>query len=182
MSEIDNFSIQLYEQAKRFLEKAKMEASDEGKNAYLHAALLIGVSALEAHVNAIADELLSTWEDLDVLERSILSERDFVFESGSFRIVDKLKMYRLIDRVEFIFHRFSPKEPLDKSEIWWSQLAEALKIRNELVHPKGRVEINDSTVTRALQGILEALNAIYKALFNAPYPAYGRRLDSKLVF
>src|SRR5947208_947946 len=102
MSEIDTFSVQLFEQAKRFLEKARNEEG-EGKRAYLHASLLIGVSALEAHINAIADELLTTWTEINLLERSILSERDFVFENGEIELTNKLKMYRLIERFEFIF-------------------------------------------------------------------------------
>ena len=182
MSEIDKFSIQLFEQAKRFLEKSKIEDTDDGKKAYLHAALLIGISSLEAHVNAIAEEILDTRQNLDILERSLLSEKEYIFKNGYFVLTDKLKMYRLLERIEFIFNKFSTKQTLDKGELWWSQLVETLRIRNDLVHPKVSLEINEKTVTGVLEGILEALDTIYKALFNARYPAVGRRLDSKLTF
>ncbi len=56
MAEIDELSVQLLEQAKRFLEKAD-ESTGEGESAYCNAALLLGSCALEAHINAIADEL-----------------------------------------------------------------------------------------------------------------------------
>lgn len=183
MSEIDQFSVHLLEQAKRFLEKAKNENNEEGKTAYLNASLLIGVSALEAHVNAIADELLLTWENLETLERSILSEKEFTLDNGEFKLLEKkLKMYRLMDRVEFIFQRFGKIKPLNKNEDWWPQLADALKLRNKLVHPKQQITLSVKNVENSLEGILTAIDALYRALFNSPYPGYRRGLDSKLSF
>ena len=182
MKEIDHFSIHLLEQAKRFLEKAKAETDSEGKTAYLNASLLIGVSALEAHINAIIDELLSTWENLDILEISLLSEKEINFSNGEFKLSEKLKMCRLIDRVEFIFKRFCKKRPLHKSESWWQLLQEALRLRNKLVHPKEQVTLSELDVEQSLSGILDAINTLYKSLFNSPYPGYRRRLDSNLSF
>ena len=182
MSEIDHFSVYLLEQAKRFLEKAQDTSDEDGRTAFVNASLLIGVSALEAHVNAIADELLETWKELEVLERSILSEREFSLDNGEFELVQKLKMYRLIDRVEFIFRRFGKRRPLDKHEKWWSQLSDALKLRNELVHPKQRITLSVKNVENSLRGILEAINALYLSLYDSPYPGYRRALDSNLSF
>lgn len=58
MTNVDEFSRVLLEEAKRFFERAVDEKSDEGKTAYLHGALILGFCALEAHVNAIADDFL----------------------------------------------------------------------------------------------------------------------------
>jgi hypothetical protein len=182
MTEIDQFSIHLLEQAKRFLEKARTEIDSEGKMAYLNASLLIGVSALEAHINAIIDELLSTRGNLEILELSLLSEKEINFNNGEFRLSEKLKMYRLIDRVEFVFQRFCRKRPLDKSEPWWQLLKEALRLRNKLVHPKEQVTLSEKEVEQSLSGILNAINTLYKSLFNSPYPGYRRGLDSNLSF
>ncbi len=54
-SGIDAFATELFEEAKRFLEKAKEADNEEGKKAFLHAALLVGMSSLEAHINAICE-------------------------------------------------------------------------------------------------------------------------------
>ena len=54
MSEIDAFATELFEEAKRFLEKAKEAVNAESERAFLHAALLLGISSLEAHINAIS--------------------------------------------------------------------------------------------------------------------------------
>ena len=180
MADIDTFSTQLFEEAKRFLEKAKEEKED-GKTAYLHAALLIAVSSFEAHINALSDEFLTTYNDLHILEKSVLYEKEVTFDNGSFHLAEKLKMYRSIERFEFIFVRFG-RIPLNKSDIWWSQLKNTLRIRNELVHPKVHIELNETIVSQALESILEGLNAVYKSTFKKPYPDYGLKLDSKLTF
>lgn len=49
MKEIDVFASELFEEAKRFLEKAEDPNVEEGQKAFLHAALLLGMSSLEAH-------------------------------------------------------------------------------------------------------------------------------------
>lgn len=45
---------QLFEEAKAFLEKFYSNREDAAAVAYLHAALLLGYCALEAHVNNVA--------------------------------------------------------------------------------------------------------------------------------
>src|SRR6266849_4061023 len=133
MTSFDEFSRQLLEEAKRFLEKAKA-AGDRGRSAYLHAAMTLGICALEAHVNSVCDDFL-TRRDLSVLDRSILSERNYQLQDGEFKITERLKMYRLEDRMEFLFSRFS-RSPLDKQSSWWGQLQAAFLARNSLSHPK----------------------------------------------
>ena len=108
ISDIDDFSVLLFEQSKRFLEKSKQELDQNAKKAFLNAALVIGVSALEAHVNAIADEMINTHSgELEKIEISILGEKEIEFSKGEFCISEKLMMYRLLDRIEFIMKRFS---------------------------------------------------------------------------
>jgi len=177
---IDRFAATLLEQAKRFFEKAKSEAGEEGKRAYLNAALLIGVCALEAHVNAVADEMLLR-DDLSILERSILLEKDVALENGELVPKEQLKMYRLRDRMLFIYHRFSGK-PLDRTSQWWCQLMTALRTRNDLVHPKDPLVLTEEMAETALQAILDSLDALYMALYKTHYPALGRRLDSSMIF
>ena len=57
MSSIDTFSALLFEEAKRFLERAKTSEDEAGRTAFCHAALLLAFSSLEAHMNALSEEL-----------------------------------------------------------------------------------------------------------------------------
>jgi hypothetical protein len=179
MPSFDEFSRQLLEEAKRFLEKAKAPG-EPGQSAYLHAALTLGVCALEAHVNSVCDDFL-TRRDLSVLDRSILSERHYQLQDGEFKITERLKMYRLEDRIEFLFGRFS-KTPLDKQSSWWGQLQATFLARNSLSHPKSISTLTCPAVERALQSVIDALEALYKAVYKKPFPPQARGLNSTLDF
>jgi hypothetical protein len=58
----------------------------------------------------------------------------------------------------------------------------ALALRNELTHPKGVPTITADAVARAIQAIVDALDAVYRAVYRRPFPAAGRGLHSKLSF
>ena len=180
MSEIDDFSALVFEQSKRFFEKAGESEEDSAHDANLNAALLLGFCSLEGHVNSVAAEL-ALRPGLDLLELSMLNEYDVKFESGEFRLTDKLKMFRLEDRLEFIFRRFA-KINLPKDQAWWTDLKAGIKLRNGLVHPKVGLKLRAKEVERTLQAILECLNALYLAVFRKKYPSIKRGLDSKFTF
>lgn len=181
MAAIDSYAVILFEQAKRFLEKAKqLDAADEGHQAFLTSGILIGVAALEAHLNAVADELL-VQPKLTVLDQSILRERDFGLKSGIFELTDRLKMYRIEDRLQFLFARFT-KLSNPVSEPWWQGVAQALDTRNKIVHAKDALILSEPAVRRALQAILDCVNALYRGIYRRALPAYARGLNSKLSF
>ncbi len=179
MSETDEFARLLLEEAKRFLERASCE-DHEAKNAYLHASLLLSFSALEAHINCIADDFLVR-PDLSTLERSILGERDIELSSGEFVLKETLKIFRLEDRIEFLYRRFSGKS-IDKSVTWWSDFKDGLKLRNTLTHPKGVSSVAEAKVKKTVLSILELLDVIYSGIYKTSYPPKIRGLDSKMTF
>jgi hypothetical protein len=180
MSEIDTFARTLLEEAKRFLEKAQEHEDDAGVQANLHAAIMLGFCALEAHVNSVADDFAGI-NDLSVHEKGLMLEKDVRFDDGHFVLTDNLKMARLDERIQFIYRRFSG-DALDRSASWWSELRSALKLRNELTHPKDVTDVDVSTTNRALQAIIDTIDAIYQAVYKAKFPAAGRGLLSKLTF
>jgi hypothetical protein len=90
-------------------------------------------------------------------------------------------MYRLSDRIEFIFRRFSGS-PIDKSQAWWTSLKAALNTRNDLTHPKQKTEVSKEAVESALIAIISALDALYKAVYKKPYPPAVRGLASRMEF
>lgn len=176
------FATELFEEAKRFLEKAKETQDKEGHKAFLNASLLLGVSALEAHINAVADEMFDREKNhLNLLEQSILLEKDYTFVKGEFKLTKNLKIYRLVERIEFILFKFSGKT-IDTNSVWWSKFCNGVDLRNYLVHPKSKQDITYEQVKSALEGILGLLDAMYKALYKQRFPALGRRLDSRMQF
>lgn len=181
MNEFDKLASQLFEEARRFLEKANVAAADSGKDAFLHAALLLAFSSLEAHVNAIAEELTMR-PNLGVLDVSILSETDFSLDdNGRFTSNARLKMYRLEDRLLYIFSNFSLSSSIaPKASSWWSALKAASGLRNRLVHPKADLKIESEAVAKALEAILGCLNDLYQAVYARPFPTFKRGLNSKV--
>ena len=177
---IDAFSLLLLEQGKRFLEKAKSANDEESASAFCHASLLLGFSALEAHINSVADELLLR-EGLELHELSILKERETALEDGKFTLTNRLKIYRLEDRLLFIFARFS-SDPSPIKSSWWGDLKNGIDIRNRLVHPKQHLKLTHVETSKALFAIIECLNALFKAVFKKPHPSYNRMLDSNMSF
>src|SRR5438876_1146397 len=109
MSEADDFSKSLLEEGKRFYEKSNSESSPEGKAAYLHASLTLAFCALEAHVNGIADDFCGR-DELSLLEKSLLGEKEVRLVKGEFALTETLKMSRLEDRIEFLHRKFTGAE------------------------------------------------------------------------
>jgi hypothetical protein len=174
---IDEFASSLLDEAKRFLEKAAVR--DAGEAAYLHAALMLGFCALEAHTNAISDEF-STSEDLSIADQSILMEKDIRLDHGEFKL-GPLKIYRLEDRILFLHLRFSGK-PLDRNATSWGELSSAIGLRNQLTHPREIPTITHADVSRALTAIIDVIDALFQAIYKEQFPAANRRLQSRLDF
>jgi hypothetical protein len=77
VSDIDQFASLLLDEAKRFLEKSQESQNDAATNANLHAALMLGFSALEAHTNAIGDDFVLR-QDLTPHDRGVLEEKEAI--------------------------------------------------------------------------------------------------------
>ena len=179
MAEIDVFAAQLLEEAKAFLEKSRALSSGISKDTLLHASLNLGFCALEAHVNAIAEDFL-TRPDLSPHERSLLSEKKVELADGVFTLTKQMQIYRLEDRLLFLCHRFSNKRPLDRTASYWSQFKDALALRNGLTHPKAPAVVSEASVERALLAILQILDVVYKRIYGKKYPARKRGLQSTI--
>jgi hypothetical protein len=178
LSAIDDFASSLLEEAKRFLENA--EAADSvSQSAFLHAALMLAFCALEAHVNATADEFAER-PGLSIHERAILLEQDVRFDGGKFS-AGGLRMVRLEDRILFLHLRFGGK-PLDRTATWWGELNSAVLLRNQLTHPKLVPTISVDAVRQALKAIIEGIDVLFRAVYRRPFPVANLGLHSRLTF
>jgi hypothetical protein len=176
---IDDFAKLLFNEAKAYLEKSRNAASSEEQTAYLHASLLLGCCSLEAHLNSIADNFI-TRPDLTLLDQSILGERTLKLNNGEYQLTNELKMFSLEDRIEYLFAKFSTI-PLDKSLNYWGAFKLAVKLRNELTHPKIPPSIDVDSTERALQAILDLLNAMYKGIYGRQHPSYNLGTTTTMV-
>lgn len=174
----DAFSIRLLEEAKRFLEKASLAEGDE-RDAYLHGALMVGFSALESHINGIADEL-SARPQMDLLNRSLLLEKSVKLVKGQWQLGATSQYFSLEDRISFLLHTYAGRDQVTYS--WWSELLSGVHVRNELVHPRDAVQLRSPEVERFLRAIIEALNDMYLAVFGKGHPSFNRGLQSVLLF
>jgi hypothetical protein len=175
-AEWDEFSVELLEEAKRFLELAQ---SAQTPAPMLHASLLLAFSALESHINGVADELLFR-PDIGLLDHAVLSERSTRLKHGEWVLGNEQSFLRLEDRLSFVFRRFG--SVLVNEQRWWSDLLEAVRIRNRLVHPRESVTLDQANVRRYVQAVVDALNSLYLAIFKKGHPAYSRGLQSQLTF
>jgi hypothetical protein len=176
---MDEFAELLLEEAKRFLEKANETSDASAKSAFIHASLMLGFCALEAHVNSVCDELAPRPE-FTVHERALLLEQDVKLENGEFKS-GGLRIARLEDRILFLHQRMSGTA-LDKATSVWSDLTAATKLRNQLTHPKAAPNISIEDVSRALGAIIGIIDVVYRAVYARPFPFATMALDSKLTF
>jgi hypothetical protein len=183
MNEIDAQATLLLEEARCFFEKAdQLPAGSVGQIALLHAAMLLGFSSLEAHVNAVADEM-ALRPALSVLEQSILQEEDYSLEKGEFKLNGKLKMYRFEDRLSFLLANFSyPPKAVWAKEPWWSSLKGGIELRNRLVHPKSKVLVDVISVRSALIAIVACLDCLFQSIYRRPFPSAKRGTSASMTF
>lgn len=181
MGTFDSFCGDLIEQAKRFLEKSKEDTNPDGKRAYLNSSLLLAMSALEAYVNGIANELIHM-SDISILEESLLSEKDIELKNGEFRLKNQLKIYRTTDRIEFLHKKFTTKTIKEEKLDWWTPLKQSIELRNKIVHPKEKVDLTVEKVEKALISIIDCINSLYIIVYDKKLPIYNRGIDSKYDF
>lgn len=179
MAEIDKFASLLIEEAKRFYELASETSDADARSAHLHAALMLGFCSLEAHVNAVAEEIADR-TNVTLHERGVLIEKEVRLEEGVF-IEKGLRIYRLEERLLLLHKRFG-RIPFKKTAAIPNTLGTAIKLRNSLTHPKGVPLVDAADIRNALIAIIETIDNLYQAIYRRRLPAAARGLHSKLSF
>lgn len=181
MSAFDDFSALLLEEAKRFLEKTNETEDQDAKTAFMHSAVLIGVSALEAYINGISQELIN-FPSTPIHEKSLLGEREIELKNGEYILTERLKIQRLTDRIQYLYFKYDKKYLNGDSESWWGPLKQSLKLRNELVHPKEEITISQDQVKLLIESVIGCLLCLSKIIYKKEFPFRNMGLQSKLTF
>lgn len=179
MTEFDSFSTQLLEESKALLEKAK-SAEPFTQSAYLHASLLLAISALEACINSITEELLIEpyKEKYSVYEQALLLEKDVKFDRGEYILSNGLKISRITDRIEFLYYKYTRRK-LSGNYQWYASLKQNIDLRNKLVHPKEHIQLTVKQVEAAVLSVITAINELYNAVYKRKFPAFDRGITPK---
>ena len=130
---------------------------------------------MEAYINSVCDDLVSTEEyKLDLYEKMILSERKIELKNGIAFLGNQLQMTRLMDRIEYIYCKFSHQN-INQNEKWHDGVHDAIKLRNSLVHPKKVIELTTNQIETALNSILLTVNDVFNSVYkrNEPILNYG---------
>lgn len=180
MEELDKFASRLLEESKRFLEIAKQKTSEEEKEAFLHAALLVSFSSLEAFINGVVDDF-KQMEVFDLQTKAFLTEREIRFDKGSFILTNSLKMSRLIEKIETLIVVFNKEEP-DKNSQWWTDLQIGINLRNNIVHPKEYIPLKVDDLEKIIYAIITCIDCVFRAVFKKGLPVKNLGLDSKFNF
>lgn len=179
MQDFDVFASMLLEEAKRFVERAVESSGGAGEAPNLHAGLMLAFCALEAHVNAVADEMAQRGDQPPHV-LGVLMEREVRLKDGKYELDNRLRLSRLEDRIHLLHGYFAIKSDIQGG--WRMALAGALDLRNKLTHPKGVPTITVGAVKSALQAVIDTIDAMYRAIYDRPFPGAIRELASKLDF
>lgn len=177
---IDDHAFDLINKAKRFYEKGKQETDPIAISSYFQSSVIFSIMFLETIIFGISEELC-TRQDLSVLEKSLLLEKNIVFNNGIYSLSDKLKMSKLTDKIIFLLIRFNAN--FEKNNLpWWSHLIEGIRLRNDLIHPKAVPSMTPTHVENTITSVLECTNALYKAIYKKAYPHFNKKLTTKYNF
>ena len=181
MDNFDSFCTDLLEQAKRFLEKYKETNNKDAKRAFLNSSLLLTISSLEAFVNGISSELMHI-PQLTILEKSILSEKEFTIKKGKFELSNQLRIYRITERIEFLYFKFTKKQLRGNEYQWWTDLLNSIDLRNKIVHPKEDIVLTQNHVETAIYSVLSCVDNLYQAIYSKKLPMNPLGLKSRYDF
>lgn len=169
MSEFEDYSKELLEASKQFLQTAN--SSDSGSRkflAYLRGSLFHAFCFLEAQINYICNHFYDS-SVFGTLEKSLLLERDVELKNGEWKLSERKKFFGLEQRVEFLISAFSKDRDKSKGS-WFSNLKDAIALRNKLVHPRIAHKLKPREVERAITAILDCVQELYLCVFDKPYP------------
>lgn len=180
MTEFDSFATQLLEEAKVLLEKSNKE-DHFVKTTYLHSSLLLSISALEACINSVTDELMidSYRDKFAIHEQSLLLEKEIRFDKGEFVLSNSLKMSHITDKLEYLLFKYTGQK-IDGTTDWYYNLKQSIELRNKLVHPKSDLLVSTKNVEVAILSVVNAINALYMAVYKRKYPSYDRGVLPKV--
>ena len=156
-----------FEFSKSLLNRAKTAYDVELEKSFSEMAVAAAFSCLEGMLTHIFDHFIDS-RNFDIFERSIMQEKSVKLVRGQ-PYLGEQRFQSIDDRVQFLFWKFSGEE-FDKSKSWWPNFANAVSIRNGIMHPKKEAEITAQDAERAILAIVAALDELMWTVFGSRWP------------
>jgi hypothetical protein len=121
--------------------------NDAKGNPYIIGSILNSWIAIEFFINNMMQDFASLPEDLFTLhEKGILEEREVQFTTegdngGTFQLSNRVKFWRLEDKIMFLIARFGKSKAVDKGTTLWQRFERMKEKRNSLTHPRRGKEV-----------------------------------------
>jgi hypothetical protein len=128
-----------YNVANTYLEAARSTPSPTKTSEHLRVALVIGFTAVDAYLKTVADQ---------------------------FEVPSNKKNAPIDRRMKYLFRMFST-ESLDRDSSSWNEFKLALRLRDELQHPRTPSRIDVNVTERALGSIWSLLNTLNNDIYGS---------------
>ena len=129
----------VYDVANAYLEAARRNSSPAKTSEHLRVALVIGFTAVDAYLKTVTDQ---------------------------FEVPANKKKAPIDRRMKYLFRKFSAG-PSDRISTSWNEFKLALKLRDELQHPRTPSRIDVTATERALSSIWSLLNTLNNDIYGS---------------
>jgi hypothetical protein len=163
-----------FEFSKSLLHRAKNASDPEHQKSFAEMSVATAFSCLEGMLTHVFDHFTKR-DDFDIFEQSIMQEKSVRLLHGKPSLGEQ-RFQSIEDRVQFLFWRFTGQE-FDKNKTWWPDFANAVSVRNSIMHPKKKGEITAQDAERAILAIIATLDDLMLTVFkkNGQKPGEGLR-------
>ena len=129
----------VYDVANSYLEAARRNSSPTKTSEQLRVALVIGFTAVDAYLKTVTDQ---------------------------FEVPSKQKKAPMDRKMKYLFRKFST-ESFDRTSSSWNEFKLALKLRDELHHPRTNSRIDVTATEKALGSIWSLLNTLNNDIYGS---------------
>lgn len=160
--------------AKALLARAVAAEPVEMKRSFAEAAVSSAFSCLEGMLSNVFEHFANNNADFNIFEQSIMNEKAVKISKGK-PILAEQRFQSVEDRLQYLFWKFSGV-PFDTTKVWWHGFAEAVRLRNSIMHPKEASAIDVAQAERALEAVLLAIDDLLSTVFNSKWPKANKGL------
>ncbi|WP_283176139.1 hypothetical protein [Gemmobacter sp. 24YEA27] len=156
-----------FEFSKALLDRAKKASDPETEKSFSEMAIAAAFSCLEGMLTHIFEHFIES-KGFDVFEQSIMQEKAVKLVRGR-PCLSEQRFQSIDDRLQYLFWRFSG-EDFDRGKAWWPNFANAVNIRNGIMHPKKEGMVKSRDAEQAVLAIIDALDDLMLTVFGTKWP------------
>jgi len=134
--EVVDLIFSLFEDSKYYLNKAKINNTEDGLTVrYARASVIVSWAAFEGWINKTCDDFAETSQSLSISEVGFLKEKKVEMKNGEFVVSNGDKYETTENKLEFLLRKFTNYK-IDKSKIYWQNYKLSKNLRDSIMHPK----------------------------------------------